>query len=121
MFADTENIAALPWIQNEGPGSTHTDKKDLVDILLTWKNVGLLTAKNVFQLLKKCDPQASRSRAGSKKSAMRGTDRLAITTAGSRYAINLLCGEAGGRFFCQNSSSMKPSCTMMSCCGGFAP
>ena len=35
MFVDTENIAALPWIQNEGPGSKHADKKDLVDILLT--------------------------------------------------------------------------------------
>ena len=78
-------------------------RQQLCEQLLQWLQVGPLTAKNIFQLLRRAPLCRGFHAAATRRNLAR--ERFGFSSAGAR---NLLICEAGGRGFLRDAAGMGP-------------
>ena len=104
QFAHCE-MSPVQWRVRSGRSWQYKTREEILEQLLVLPDLGPLGRKNLFQLLRRHDPEALSSPAAGRR---RGTqmDEFAITSVGARFALNWLLKEPGGRHFCAFAASM---------------
>ena len=102
-------LPPLEWTLPDPSGcgqALHASKAELCEQLLQWPQVGPLTAKNIFQLLRRAPLCRGFHAAATRRNLAR--ERFGFTSAGARMCLNLLICEAGGRGFLRDAAGMGP-------------
>ena len=102
-------LPPLEWTLPDPSGcgqALRASKAELCEQLLQWPQVGPLTAKNIFQLLRRAPLCRGFHAAATRRNLAR--ERFGFTSAGARMCLNLLICEAGGRGFLRDAAGMGP-------------